>query len=204
MSPLDKSWKSFWPHLPLLPVLCFRDLCLLVTAQWVAWVLVPRERILLSGYTVRIPSNFKLQLLPTCSHVYPGDFQVMCTPLPNLNGKWASTVAMAWIWPFITTPMSSWWPRAQSTQGWVWFTPAEEWRRLVKVLSEGVGSLEGTVDDNDNDTDCSGRGCSLSANPSSYMFPQKERSFRIIWSYFQMGWSYSMKVLDLGGSSGIR
>lgn len=51
-------------------------------------VLVPRERALLSGYTVRIPSNFKLQLLPTCSRVSPGDFPaVVCTPLPNLDGK---------------------------------------------------------------------------------------------------------------------
>lgn len=61
----------------------------------------------------------------------------------------------------------------------------------MEVLSEGVGSLEGTVDEEDNDTACSDRGCSLSAKHSSYMFPQKERLFRTIWSCFQMGWNYS-------------
>ena len=31
-----------------------------------------RERMLLLGYTARVPLNFKVQLLPSCSHIYPG------------------------------------------------------------------------------------------------------------------------------------
>ena len=45
----------------------------LIIAHLVSWALVFRERLLLSGDTVRIAFSLKLQLLPRYSHIHPRD-----------------------------------------------------------------------------------------------------------------------------------
>lgn len=92
----------------------------LVTAHLVSQALVFRERMLPSSDMARIPLNLKLRLLPSYSHIHTqwGTRLFLGTPSPKFEGKWASTIAMGWIWPFNTTGMSSRWPSAQSPQGW--------------------------------------------------------------------------------------